>query len=127
MLNINTFALILVILFMNTSAQADALKLEPGRVAWDSYQFRNPALIGMASAITFGAWPPRFGNDLRPVDINDYTAISNGALPYVKQHADQAFHLWRTVGFFIIGGVCLIFLSKWRSLRSLSRLRDARP
>jgi hypothetical protein len=113
---LNTIALLFVTISL-VSANADAME----KVAWDSWQLRNPAMAGVMSAATLGVWPKKFGDDLERVDLNAFYAIGDGSLPYVLRHAETAFRVWRGIGFAVLGLICLFFAKRlllrcWRSL-----------
>jgi hypothetical protein len=86
-----------------------------------SWQIQHPALSGLASGLTFGLWPRRYGDDARPERALPVMRQGLGvdAFQYVWAANEPIFRFWR------ISGVVLVAVAGLLCIRVWSRKRDA--
>lgn len=81
-----------------------------------SEQIRSPVMTAFGSAVTFAAWPARFGEDLAPVPAM-HAGWSAAQAAALLPHAQRRFESARKMWWALFGVIAGIFLYRSKKMK----------
>jgi hypothetical protein len=91
-----------------------------------SWQYQEPALTGIATAMTLGMWPDHYGGDAQLVrapknlhEARNASGWSELQFHYLKPHAEAIYRTYKHLTFAVLGlGMVFLIFSRVRKKRT---------